>query len=64
MRTSILDQMSGPLCDAVTDKPRSGRMLEKLARHNLLVVPLDRRGEWYRYHHLLRELLRAELRSR
>jgi LuxR family transcriptional regulator, maltose regulon positive regulatory protein len=62
VRTSILDRMTGPLCDAVTGGKRSARMLEELERRNLLVVPLDRRGEWYRYHHLLRELLRAELR--
>jgi LuxR family maltose regulon positive regulatory protein len=62
VRTSILDRMSGPLCDAVTGRKRSARMLEELERHNLLVVPLDRRGEWYRYHHLLRQLLRADLR--
>ena len=36
-------------------------MLEKLARSNGFVVPLDRRGEWYRYHHLFGELLRNEL---
>ena len=36
-------------------------MLESLARSNLFLVPLDRTGEWYRYHHLFRELLRAEL---
>ena len=62
VRTSILDRMSGPLCDAVTGGNRSARMLEELERRNLLVVPLDRRGEWYRYHHLLRQLLQAELR--
>ncbi|WP_328522596.1 LuxR C-terminal-related transcriptional regulator [Kribbella sp. NBC_00359] len=62
VRTSILDRMSGPLCDAVIGGKQSARMLEDLERHNLLVVPLDRRGEWYRYHHLLREFLQAELR--
>jgi LuxR family maltose regulon positive regulatory protein len=62
VRTAILDQMSGPLCDAVLGGTGSARMLEELERHNLLVVPLDRHGEWYRYHHLLRELLQAELR--
>ena len=62
VRTSILDRMSGPLCDAVTGGKRSVRMLEELERRNLLVVPLDRRGEWYRYHHLLRQLLQANLR--
>jgi len=62
VRTSILDRMTGPLCDAVVGGKQSSRMLVDLERHNLLVVPLDRRGEWYRYHHLLRDLLRAELR--
>jgi LuxR family transcriptional regulator, maltose regulon positive regulatory protein len=62
VRTSILDRMTGPLCDAVVGGKQSARMLVDLERHNLLVVPLDRRGEWYRYHHLLRELLQAELR--
>ena len=62
VRTSILDRMSGPLCDAVIGGRRSARMLEELERRNLLVVPLDRRGEWYRYHHLLRGMLQADLR--
>ncbi len=62
MRTSVLDRMCGPLCDAVVAGKGSARVLEQLVRRNLLVVPLDRRGEWYRYHHLLRELLQAELR--
>jgi LuxR family maltose regulon positive regulatory protein len=62
VRTAILDRMSGPLCDAVLGSKGSARTLAELERHNLLVVPLDRRGEWYRYHHLLRELLLAELR--
>jgi LuxR family maltose regulon positive regulatory protein len=62
VRTSILDRMSGPLCDAVTGGKRSARMLEDLERRNLLVIPLDRRGEWYRYHHLLRQMLQADLR--
>jgi LuxR family maltose regulon positive regulatory protein len=62
VRTSILDRMCGSLCDAVLDVTRSARTLRRLEQHNLLVVPLDRRGEWYRYHHLFRELLQAELR--
>ena len=62
MRTSVLDRMSGPLCDAVLGGKGSARVLEQLVSRNLLVVPIDRRGEWYRYHHLLRELLQAELR--
>lgn len=62
-RTSILDRMSGPLCDAVLAGTGSAATLEELEAHNLLVIPLDRRAEWYRYHHLLRDLLRSELRN-
>ncbi len=59
--TSVLDRMCGGLCDAVLQTARSAQTLETLARTNGFVVPLDRRGEWYRYHHLFRELLRKEL---
>ena len=63
-RTSVLDRMCGPLCDAILGEKGSGHVLEQLESRNLLVVPLDRRREWYRYHHLLRELLQTELRRR
>jgi LuxR family transcriptional regulator, maltose regulon positive regulatory protein len=63
-RTSVLDRMCGTLCDAILGEQGSGRVLEQLEGRNLLVVPLDRRREWYRYHYLLRELLQAELRRR
>jgi LuxR family transcriptional regulator, maltose regulon positive regulatory protein len=63
-RTAVLDRMCGPLCDAVLDTTGSAKVLESLAESNLLLVPLDRRREWYRYHHLFRDLLRAELRRR
>jgi LuxR family maltose regulon positive regulatory protein len=63
-RTSVLDRMCGPLCDAILNEQGSGAVLEQLETRNLLVVPLDRRREWYRYHHLLQELLRAELQRR
>src|SRR5215470_16987571 len=63
-RTSVLDRMCGPLCDAILGEQGSGAVLEQLETRNLLVVPLDRRREWYRYHHLLQELLRAELQRR
>jgi LuxR family transcriptional regulator, maltose regulon positive regulatory protein len=63
-RTSVLDRMSGPLCDAVLESSGSGEILESLAHSNLLLVALDRRGQWYRYHHLFRDLLRAELTRR
>ena len=64
LRTSVLDRMCGPLCDAVLGTRRSGGMLEALEASNLLLVPLDRRREWYRYHPLFRQLLRAELERR
>jgi LuxR family maltose regulon positive regulatory protein len=60
-RTSILDRVSGPLCDAVLEDEGSARELEKIERANLFLVPLDNRREWYRYHHLFRELLQGEL---
>ena len=63
-RTSVLDRMCGPLCDAILSEKGSGAVLEQMEARNLLVVPLDRRREWYRYHHLLRELLQSELRRR
>jgi LuxR family maltose regulon positive regulatory protein len=60
-RTAALERMSGPLCEAVLEVPGSAAALAGLARSNLLLVPLDRRGRWYRYHHLFRDLLLAEL---
>jgi LuxR family maltose regulon positive regulatory protein len=60
-RTAVLERMSGPLCEAVLELPGSGAILADLARSNLLLVPLDRRGQWYRYHHLFRDMLLAEL---
>jgi LuxR family transcriptional regulator, maltose regulon positive regulatory protein len=63
-RTSVLERMCGPLCDAVVDGTRSGRLLEELEGSNLLLVPLDRRREWYRYHKLFQQLLRTELGQR
>jgi LuxR family transcriptional regulator, maltose regulon positive regulatory protein len=64
VRTSVLGRMCGPLCDAILGEQGSGAVLEQMEARNLLVVPLDRRREWYRYHHLLRDLLQAELRRR
>ena len=63
-RTSVLDQMSGPLCDEVVGSEDSALLLEEMERRNLLIVPLDRHREWYRYHHLLRDMLRRELDRR
>ena len=61
-RTAVLARMSGSLCEAVLEVPGSAAALAELARSNLLLVPLDRRGQWYRYHHLFGDMLLAELR--
>jgi LuxR family maltose regulon positive regulatory protein len=63
-RTAVLDRMSGPLCDAVLDTTGSSAVLAWLEEGNLLLVPLDRQRQWYRYHHLFHELLSAELSRR
>jgi LuxR family transcriptional regulator, maltose regulon positive regulatory protein len=63
-RTAVLERMSGPLCDATLGLPDSAATLADLARSNLLLVPLDRSGQWYRYHRLFRDMLLAELRRR
>jgi LuxR family transcriptional regulator, maltose regulon positive regulatory protein len=60
-RTAVLERMSGALVEAVLDASGSAGILAGLARSNLLLVPLDRRGRWYRYHHLFRDVLLAEL---
>jgi LuxR family transcriptional regulator, maltose regulon positive regulatory protein len=60
-RTAVLERMCGPLCDEVLERGESAEVLAGLARSNLLLVPLDRRGQWYRYHHLLRDTLLAGL---
>jgi LuxR family transcriptional regulator, maltose regulon positive regulatory protein len=60
-RTAVLERMSGSLCEAVLELPGAAAVLAELARSNLLLVPLDRRGVWYRYHHLFRDMLLAEL---
>jgi LuxR family transcriptional regulator, maltose regulon positive regulatory protein len=63
-RTAVLERMCGPLCDAVLEREGSAAILARLARSNVLLVPPDQRGEWYRYHHLFRDMLLAELRRR
>jgi LuxR family transcriptional regulator, maltose regulon positive regulatory protein len=60
-RTAVLGRLCGPLCEAVLELPGSATTLADIARSNLLLVPLDRRGRWYRYHHLFRDMLLAEL---
>lgn len=59
-RTSILERMTASLCDAVTEHSDSQAVLAQLERANLFLVPLDEQREWYRYHHLFADFLRAQ----
>ncbi|HEY8282211.1 MAG TPA: LuxR C-terminal-related transcriptional regulator, partial [Leifsonia sp.] len=61
LRTSILGRLSAPLCDAILGGTDSADLLGALERANLFVVPLDDRREWFRYHHLFADVLRARL---
>lgn len=67
--TSLLDRFCAPLCDALleTDNPNqqihSQQMLERLCQENLFLIPLDSQGEWFRYHHLLQDLLQYQLKT-
>ena len=61
LRTSVLDRMTGALCDAVTGQGGGRAVLEALDRDNLFVVALDDRRHWYRYHHLFADVLRGRL---
>ena len=61
LETSILDRLSAALCDAVTGRTDSQRMLERVERANLFLVPLDEVRGWWRYHQLFADLLRARL---
>ncbi len=63
-RTSILDRLNGSLCDAVLDAVDSHDRLDELSRRNFMLFAVDDRGQWYRYHPLFRNLLRAELDRR
>jgi ATP/maltotriose-dependent transcriptional regulator MalT len=63
LRTAVLDRFSADLCKAVTQHKSSGEFLELIANRQLLLVPLDRDGRWYRYHHLLSAYLRHRLEA-
>jgi LuxR family maltose regulon positive regulatory protein len=58
-KTAFLDQLSGPLCTAVTGEEASQEILEKLEAANLFITPLDSERRWYRYHHLFAEFIHA-----
>ncbi len=61
LHTSVLERLSGPLCDAVTGRSDGKNVLESLERGNLFLLPLDDHRRWYRYHHLFADVLRARL---
>ena len=63
-RTSVLDRVSGPVCDFVLDRGDSARLLKTLSRTSLMLVPLDRCDAEYRYHRLFAQALRGELGRR
>jgi LuxR family maltose regulon positive regulatory protein len=64
IETSVLSRLSGELCDAVTGRHDGSEMLARLERTNAFIIPLDRNGRLFRYHHLFAELLTAELQRR
>ena len=64
LRTSVLERLCVPLCDAVLDGSGSAAALESLARSNLFLIPLDDQRRWFRFHHLFAQLLRVELERR
>jgi len=63
LRTSILDRLSAALCQAVTGSRSSQDLLESIEARQLLLLPLDRDGVWYRYHPLLRDHLNNRLEA-
>ena len=63
LETSVLERLSGPLCDAVTGRPGGQELLEQVERAGLFLVPLDEVRGWWRYHHLFADLLRVRLQE-
>jgi LuxR family maltose regulon positive regulatory protein len=61
LQTALLDRLSGPLCDALTRRIDSNKVLAHLEAANLFIIPLDDERRWYRYHHLFSDLLRNQL---
>jgi len=64
LQTSILAQMSAPLCNAVLNRNDSQLILETLEKNNMFVIPLDEERVWYRYHHLFAKLLNQRLQQK
>ncbi|HUL26290.1 MAG TPA: hypothetical protein VLW44_11050, partial [Streptosporangiaceae bacterium] len=63
LETSVLERLSGPLCDAVTGRPGGQKLLEQVEQAGLFLVPLDEVRGWWRYHHLFADLLRVRLQQ-
>lgn len=61
LQTSILERLSPGLCDAVTNQKNGRELLRQLEAGNFFLIPLDHAQQWYRYHHLFLDLLRAQL---
>ncbi len=61
VQTSILDRLSGPLCNTLTGQDNGQEMLDRLESANLFLIPLDDSRKWFRYHHLFSDLLRDRL---
>ena len=61
LRAAVLDRFSAEMCDAVLDRADSAAMIADLERSNVFIVRLDGRGEWFRFHHLFRDLLLLQL---
>ena len=59
--SAILERLTAPLCDAVLDRDDSASVLQYLSSANIFILPLDQRGIWYRYHHMLTDILQARL---
>ncbi len=61
LHTAVLERLSAPLCDAITQRRDGQTILDYLEQANLFLIPLDEQRQWYRYHHLFAEFLRARL---
>ncbi|GHP00986.1 LuxR family transcriptional regulator [Reticulibacter mediterranei] len=64
LQTTMLERLTGPLCDAITGRNDSALVLEQVGRANLFLVPLDETRQWYRYHALFAEAMQHEARRR
>ena len=63
LKTAVLNQLTGPLCDSLTGQENGQAVLERLEQNNLFIIPLDEERHWYRYHHLFTDLLRQRLQQ-